>query len=85
MLIWDNSLMEIRNLLSDLFDHWKSYVDAANLLVILGAIVNIIPAITAVLSLVWICIRIYETETVQKMIYGEIKVKAKDDDPLDTF
>jgi hypothetical protein len=32
-----------------------------------GAFFQLLPSITALASLIWVCIRIYETETVQKL------------------
>jgi len=35
------------------------------------ALMDIVPAATAILSLVWICLRIYETKTVQGLLGRE--------------
>ena len=37
----------------------------------ISALMQIVPAATAVLSLIWICIRIWETETVKKLTNRE--------------
>ena len=55
--------------MSDFFDHisepTKHVVDALSLLTVLGTLVNFLPAIAALLSIVWSGLRIYESKTVQ--------------------
>ena len=55
--------------MSDFFDHLseptKHVVDALSLLTVLGTLVNFLPAIAALLSIVWSGLRIYESKTVQ--------------------
>ena len=46
----------------------KHFVDAASIGTTLLALLEIIPHVTAVLSLIWVCIRLYETKTVQRWI-----------------
>jgi len=46
----------------------KTIIDLSALGVTAGAFVEILPSITALASLVWVCIRIYETETIKKLI-----------------
>jgi hypothetical protein len=45
----------------------KHVVDAASMLTVLGTLVNFLPAVAAVFTIVWTLIRIWETETVQKL------------------
>jgi hypothetical protein len=51
------------------FDHIsepvKHIVDALSIMTVLGTLVNMLPAIAALLSIVWSVIRIYESKTVQ--------------------
>ena len=51
------------------FDHIsepvKHIVDALSIMTVLGTLVNILPAIAAILSIIWSVIRIYESKTVQ--------------------
>lgn len=49
-------------------EHDKAVIDAISLSWVVAAILNYVPAITAVVSLVWVCIRLYETKTVQGLI-----------------
>jgi hypothetical protein len=44
----------------------KHFIDALSVATVLGTIVNMLPAIAAVFTIVWTGIRIYETETVQR-------------------
>ena len=46
----------------------KSAVDALSLVTVVGTLVNVLPAIAAIFSIVWSAIRIYETETVQRWL-----------------
>jgi len=53
----------------------KHILDGASLLTVIGTLVEFLPAVSALLSIVWLAIRIYETETVQKLVNHK-----KDDD-----
>jgi hypothetical protein len=46
----------------------KTILDVSALGVTAGAFFQMLPSITALASLVWVCIRIYETETVKKLL-----------------
>lgn len=54
---------------------WKHIIDGASILTVIGTLVEFLPALSAILSIVWVAIRIYETETVQKLVN-----RKKDDD-----
>jgi len=45
--------------------------DAASLLVVTGTLVNLLPSIAAVFTIVWTALRIYETKTVQRWLGRE--------------
>ena len=51
------------------FDHIsepvKHTIDGLSVLTVLGTLVNFLPAVAAVLSIVWSILRIYESKTVQ--------------------
>jgi len=55
--------------MKDIFDHisepTKHIVDALSIMTVLGTLVDILPAVAAILSIVWSVIRIYESKTVQ--------------------
>ena len=58
--------------LKDFLDHLdntqKNVMDFTSISVVLGSLAQLLPAIAAVLSIVWTAIRIYETETVQRWV-----------------
>lgn len=45
----------------------KQIGDAISIITVVGALANILPAIAAILTIVWTAIRIWETDTVQRM------------------
>ena len=49
-------------------DTIKSGLDAASVVTVVGTLTQILPAIAALFTIVWTGIRIWETETVGKMI-----------------
>lgn len=46
----------------------KYAIDALSVLTVFGTIVNMLPAIAAIFTIIWTAIRIYETETVQRLL-----------------
>ena len=56
----------------------KHMIDGASILTVIGTLVEFLPAVSAVLSIIWVAIRIYETETVQKLVN-----RKKDNDASD--
>ena len=51
--------------MTDHHEATKHAIDALSFITVLGTIVNILPAIAAVFTIIWTAIRIYETKTVQ--------------------
>ncbi len=49
-------------------DQAKVIVDASSIVVVAGTLIDWLPAVAALASLVWTTIRIYETETFQRWI-----------------
>lgn len=49
-------------------DNTPNVVDAGAVTLWLATIVNVLPSIAAILSIIWFAIRILESETVQKML-----------------
>jgi hypothetical protein len=45
----------------------KHMLDGASILTVIGTLVEFLPALSAILSIVWVAIRIWETETVKKL------------------
>lgn len=51
----------------------KSAGDLTSIAVVLATLSSWLPPITALLSLIWVVIRIYETDTIQNLIYRSSK------------
>lgn len=54
------------------FDHVdpavKATGDAVSIVTVIGTLAQVLPAIAALLTIIWTALRIYETETVQKLL-----------------
>jgi hypothetical protein len=46
----------------------KHVIDGLSLVTVLGALVELLPAVAAIFTIVWTAIRIYETNTVQQLL-----------------
>jgi hypothetical protein len=46
----------------------KLIVDLSSLMVVGATIIEWLPAVAALFSIVWTCVRLYETKTVQKWL-----------------
>lgn len=46
----------------------KHVVDALSVVTVLGTLVELLPSIAALFTIIWTAIRIWETETVQKIV-----------------
>jgi len=46
----------------------KHILDGISVVTVLGALVDVLPAVAALFTIIWTGIRIYETATVQKML-----------------
>ena len=46
----------------------KNVGDAVSVFTVVGALVEVLPSIAALFTIVWTGLRIYESETVQKLI-----------------
>jgi hypothetical protein len=57
-------------------EHVKQVGDALSIITVVGTLANLLPAIAAILTIVWTAIRIWETDTVQ-MIFGRKKDETK--------
>lgn len=49
-------------------DHAKHVGDAISISLVFATLANWLPSIAALVSIIWGCIRIYETDTVQKWV-----------------
>jgi len=59
----------------DMHEHTKHLIDWASIATVLGTLMQVLPSLAALFSLVWSLIRIYETETIQKWL--QLKRKTK--------
>ena len=57
-----------RPILDHLPDGLRLLLDAISITALLGSLISLLPAIASVLTIVWTVIRIYETETVQRLV-----------------
>jgi len=55
----------------------KNTVDAISVVTVVGTLVELLPAVAALATIVWTCIRIYETNTIQKLV-GKKKEPIKE-------
>jgi len=46
----------------------KHFLDGLSLITVLGTLMDWLPAVAALLSIVWTTLRIYESKTVQKLL-----------------
>jgi hypothetical protein len=49
-------------------EHLKTLGDALSIVTVVGALADMLPSVAALFTIVWTGIRIYETDTVQKLI-----------------
>ena len=54
--------------MTDHHDTGKYIVDALSIFTVVGTLTQMFPAIAALFTIVWTGIRIYETDTVQKLL-----------------
>ena len=56
----------------------KHIGDAVSIVTVVGTLAQVLPSIAAIFTIVWTSIRIYETETIQKLL-GKVKSKESED------
>jgi len=56
----------------------KHVGDAVSIVTVVGTLAQVLPSIAAIFTIVWTSIRIYETETIQKLL-GKVKSKESKD------
>lgn len=54
--------------LREAVEHLKPIGDAISITALLGSLVQLLPSMAALLTIVWTAIRIYETDTVQRWL-----------------
>jgi hypothetical protein len=60
-------------MLHNMDQHTKNVVDIASTVTVVGTVMNWLPAIAALWTIVWTTIRIYETKTVQDWLKKDAK------------
>lgn len=53
---------------SNMDESVKHIVDGVSIMATLGTLIEMLPSISALLSIIWVAIRIFETDTVQRML-----------------
>ena len=61
--------------MSDSHETTKHVVDALSIMTVVGTLVEMLPSIAAIFTIVWTVIRIWETKTVQNLL-GRSKPKT---------
>lgn len=69
----------MRNLINTVFTEWGNVGDGFSGSLLLGSLLDVLPSIAAILSIIWFSIRIYESETVQRLLMGRNIEKRSDD------
>lgn len=54
--------------LNNMSEGAKHVGDAVSVVTVLGTLAQILPAVAALFTIVWTSVRIYETDTVQKLL-----------------
>lgn len=62
--------------LPDVSENAKHIVDALSIGTVAGTLAGILPSIAAIFTITWTAVRIYETQTVQKLLGRTKKPKA---------
>lgn len=53
---------------NELDETTRAGLDALSIFTVVGTLIDMLPSIAAVVTIVWTSIRIYETDTVQKLL-----------------
>jgi hypothetical protein len=46
----------------------KTTVDAISIVTVVGTLAEVLPAVAALFTIIWTALRIYETDTIQKLL-----------------
>jgi hypothetical protein len=63
--------------MSDSHETTKHVVDALSIMTVVGTLVEMLPSIAAIFTIVWTVIRIWETATVQNLLGRKGKQSAE--------
>jgi hypothetical protein len=56
----------------------KSVVDALSVVTVVGTLMEMLPAVAALFTIIWTGIRIWETNTVQRILRKGVKNESQD-------
>jgi hypothetical protein len=57
----------------------KTTVDAISIVTVVGTLAEVLPAVAALFTIIWTALRIFETDTIQKL-FGKKKVEDVKED-----
>jgi hypothetical protein len=57
----------------------KTTVDAISIVTVVGTLAEVLPAVAALFTIVWTALRIFETDTVQKLFNKKKVENVKED------
>jgi len=57
---------------AELTEQTKTVVDALSIVTVLGTLLQALPALAALFTIIWTAIRIFESRTVQKLLGKEV-------------
>ena len=63
--------------MSDSHETAKNVVDALSIMTVVGTLVEMLPSVAAVFTIVWTAIRIWETKTIQNLLGRKGKPNAE--------
>jgi hypothetical protein len=52
---------------NDIGEGIKHLIDGLSIITVLGTLIDMLPSIAALFTMIWTAIRIYETDTIQKL------------------
>ena len=55
--------------MSEHYETAKTATDALSIVTVVGTLMEVLPAVAAIFTIVWTMIRIYETKTVQDLLH----------------
>lgn len=65
---------------SHLSETTKHIGDAVSVATVVGTLMQYLPAIAALITIIWTSIRIWETDTVQLLVRGKVMSKGRKDE-----
>ena len=57
----------------------KQVGDTLSVVTVVGTLMQYLPAVAALITIIWTTIRIWETDTVQLLVRGKVMTRTKDE------